>query len=202
MSGRTPLEALIRRRRMTRAFTTEPIDPALIDELLDTARRAPSAGFSQGIHFVVLSGARCDTFWRITGGEEYYADRRPALMNAPIIVLPFAVAAEYTARYSEPDKIAFGLDKAENWPVPFWITDVSMACQNLLLLLEERGLGALYFGVSEHAAELFAEIGVPEGAQTTGVIAIGHKEPTEQPSGSWRSRSRRPLSDMVHHQSW
>ena len=187
---------------MTREFTTEPVDPALIDELLDTARRAPSAGFSQGIHFVVLSGERCDAFWRITGGDEYYAARRPALMNAPIIVLPFAVAAEYTARYSEPDKIAFGLDKAEAWPVPFWITDVSMACQNLLLLVEERGLGALYFGVSRNAGELFAELGVPDGAQTTGVIAIGHKEPREEPSGSWRKRTRRPLSDMVHHQAW
>ena len=67
--------------------------------------------------------------------------------------------------------------------MPFWITDVSMACQNLLLLLEERGLGALYFGVSEHAAELFAELGVPEGAQTTGVIAIGHKVPTRDAVG-------------------
>jgi nitroreductase len=187
---------------MTREFTTEPIDPALIDELLDTARRAPSAGFSQGIHFVVLSGERCDLFWRLTGGDEYYAERRPALMNAPIIVLPFAAACEYTARYSEPDKIAFGLDKAETWPVPFWITDVSMACMNLLLLVEERGLGALYFGISAGAADLFAELGVPDSALCTGVIAIGHREPAEEPSGSSRSRPRRPLPDMVHHQHW
>ena len=186
---------------MTREFTAEPIDPALIDDLLDTARRAPSAGFSQGIHFMVLSGTRCADFWRITGGDEFYADQ-PELMNAPVIVLPFAVAGEYTARYSEPDKIAFGLDKAENWAVPFWITDVSMACQNLLLLLEERGLGALYFGVSRNADALYAELGVPDGAMCTGVIAIGHKEPGEQPSGSWRTRRRRPLADMVHHQHW
>ena len=47
--------------------------------------------------------------------------------------------------------------------MPFWITDVSMACQNLLLLLEERGLGALYFGVSRNADALYAELGVPDG---------------------------------------
>ena len=101
----------------------------MIDDLLDTARRAPSAGFSQGIHFVVFSGARCAEFWRITGGEECYAETQAGVMNAPVIVLPFAVAGEYTARYSEPDKIGLGLDKAENWAVPFWITDMSMACR-------------------------------------------------------------------------
>ncbi len=188
---------------MTREFTTEPIDPALIDELLDTARRAPSAGFSQGIHFVVLSGARCDDFWRITDGDEYYADRRPDLMNAPIIVLPFAVAGEYTARYSEPDKIAFGLsDKAANWPVPFWITDVSMACQNLLLLVEERGLGALYFGVSRNAAELFAELGVPDGR-------ADHGRDRHRPQGAGGGAlgvvaqpPAPPAREMVHHERW
>ena len=141
------LETVIRRRRMTREFSTAPVAPELIDELIDIARRAPSAGFSQGVHFVVLDGEHVDRFWAATGGDEWYAAKRPALMNAPIIVLPFAIAAEYTARYSEPDKIAFGLDDAAKWPVPFWLTDTAMATQNLLLLVEDRGLGALYFGI-------------------------------------------------------
>ncbi len=187
---------------MTREFSTDPVDPALIDELLDIARRAPSAGFSQGVHFVVLSGEHVERFWSTTGAEEWFGEQRSALMNAPIIVLPFAVAAEYTARYSEPDKIAFGLDDAANWLVPFWLTDTAMATQNLLLLLEDRGLGALYFGVSAECAALFRELGVPEGAQTIGVVAIGHRAPSDRPSGSARVRGRRPLHELVHHNRW
>jgi nitroreductase len=197
-----PLETVIRRRRMTREFSTDPVDPALIDELLDIARRAPSAGFSQGVHFVVLSGAPVETFWSTTGADEWFSASRPGLMNAPIIVLPFAVAAEYTTRYSEPDKIAFGLAEAANWPVPFWLTDTAMATQNLLLLLEDRGLGALYFGISANFDVLARHLGVPDGAQSIGVVAIGHRAATDRPSGSPRARGRRPLAQLVHHNHW
>jgi nitroreductase len=187
---------------MTREFSTDPVDPGLIDELLDIARRAPSAGFSQGVHFVVLSGEQVATFWTRTGAEEWFSERRAGVMNAPIIVLPFAVSIEYTARYSEPDKIAFGLDDPARWPVPFWLTDTAMATQNLLLLLEERGLGALYFGVSEGCDDLFRELGVPAAAQTIGVIAIGHRAESDRPSGSAQTRPRRALGDLVHHNRW
>lgn len=49
---------MIRRRRMIRAFTTEPLPEGLPDRLLAAAARAPSAGFSQGFSFLVLEGAR------------------------------------------------------------------------------------------------------------------------------------------------
>ncbi|MCU1504263.1 MAG: putative oxidoreductase [Ilumatobacteraceae bacterium] len=187
---------------MTREFSPEPVDPVLIDELLDIARRAPSAGFSQGVHFVVLSGEQVERFWSVTAADEWFSGRRSGVMQASIIVLPFAVAREYTARYSEPDKIAFGLDDAANWPVPFWLTDTAMATQNLLLLLEDRGLGALYFGVFEGCDVFFRELGVPDDAQTIGVIAIGHRAATDRPSGSPRARGRRPLGELVHRNRW
>jgi nitroreductase len=198
----SPLEQVVRRRRMTREFSTDAVDPALIDELLDIARRAPSAGFSQGVHFMVLSGEHVARFWSTTRADEWFGERRSAVMNAPIIVAPFALAAEYTARYAEPDKIAFGLDDAANWLVPFWLTDTAMATQNLLLLLEDRGLGALYFGVSPECLALFRELGVPDGAQTIGVVAVGHRAASDRPSGSPRLRGRRPIGELVHHNRW
>ena len=39
---------VVRRRRMVRSYTTEPVDPAVLDRILTNATRAPSAGFSQG----------------------------------------------------------------------------------------------------------------------------------------------------------
>ena len=49
-------ESVVRRRRMVRRFTTEPVDAEVLDRLVDLARRAPSAGNSQGAAFVVLEG--------------------------------------------------------------------------------------------------------------------------------------------------
>ena len=45
---------VVRRRRMVRNYTDEPVDPAIVDRALRNATRAPSAGFSQGWGFLVL----------------------------------------------------------------------------------------------------------------------------------------------------
>jgi nitroreductase len=47
---------VIKRRKMVRAFTGEPLAPGVADRLLHAANRAPSAGFSQGYSFLVLEG--------------------------------------------------------------------------------------------------------------------------------------------------
>lgn len=45
---------VLRRRRMVRQFDQRPLEPELLDRILESARHAPSAGFSQGFDFVVL----------------------------------------------------------------------------------------------------------------------------------------------------
>ena len=45
---------VVRRRRMVRSYTDEPVDPAVVERALEHATRAPNAGFSQGWAFVVL----------------------------------------------------------------------------------------------------------------------------------------------------
>jgi nitroreductase len=47
-------QEVLRRRRMVRKFDQRPLEPALLDQILESARHAPSAGFSQGFDFVVL----------------------------------------------------------------------------------------------------------------------------------------------------
>ena len=47
-------QEVVRRRRMVRDYSDEPVDPAVIDLALANAVRAPSAGFSQGWAFLVL----------------------------------------------------------------------------------------------------------------------------------------------------
>ncbi len=54
------LDEAIRRRRMCRNFSDRPVPPRVVDRLLDRARRAPSAGHTQGWAFLVLEGPRAD----------------------------------------------------------------------------------------------------------------------------------------------
>ncbi|HZC27314.1 MAG TPA: nitroreductase family protein, partial [Actinopolymorphaceae bacterium] len=45
---------VVRRRRMVRNFSAEPVEAAAVDRILANATRGPSAGFSQGWGFLVL----------------------------------------------------------------------------------------------------------------------------------------------------
>lgn len=187
---------------MTRRFDSRPIPHDELRDLLDLARRAPSAGYSQGVHFLALTGEPLARFWRTTGGEEYYADGTDNLLAAPVVVLPLADPAAYTSRYSESDKIAHGLHLAENWSVPFWLTDAAMATQNLLLLAQDRGLGALYFGLFDHVREAFDELGIPPQILQVGAVVLGYRAPDDAPSGSATTRSRKPTAHVVHVDRW
>lgn len=187
---------------MTREFSDQPLDPQVVMELVDTARRAPSAGYSQGVHFVVLSGEAVAEFWQTTDAEAWFAQIHEGVLRAPVIVLPIADPHAYTKRYSEADKAGHGLDDAGNWAVPFWLTDTAMAVQNLLLLVEARRLGALYFGIFRNAEVLLADLGVPEEMLSVGAVALGHRAARDRPSGSPTTRPRRPASDVVHTNRW
>ncbi|NDH24450.1 MAG: hypothetical protein EBY49_11025, partial [Actinobacteria bacterium] len=57
---------LVRGRRMTRAYTTEPVDPVVVDEILDLARRGPSAGKTDSLQFLVLDDTDVARYWDTT----------------------------------------------------------------------------------------------------------------------------------------
>lgn len=74
-----------------------------------------------------------------------FSGREPNLAPA-CVVLPFANNSLYLDRCAEPDKIQFGMDKEDNWPVPFWTVDTAMAIMLMLLAAVDEGLGAWYLG--------------------------------------------------------
>ena len=186
---------------MVRRFLADPVDPAVLDELLDLARRAPSAGYSQGTHFLVLEGADVRRFWAITLPEPHRSRFRwPGLLQAPVIVLPLADEGAYRARYAEADKAQSGLDEGE-WPVPYWQIDTAMATMTLLLAVVDADLGALFFGLFRGEDEVLRAFGVPAGVRPIGAVAIGHPHADDRVSSSVR-RGRRPLEEVVHRGRW
>lgn len=194
------------RRHMVRAFRPDPIEHALLERVLDAARRAPSAGFTQGVDLLVLEGsAQTASYWDTTLAPERRAGFPwPGLLVAPVLVVVCADPAAYVARYAEADKAHTGLgDGAERWAVPFWFVDAGMAAQNLLLAATAAGLGACLFGVFEHEPAVCAAFGVPAGVRTVATIALGHPDPSaDRPSRSASTRPRRPIGDLVHRGRW
>ena len=195
---------MVRGRKMVRSFDERPVPDDVLTRLLDIARRAPSAGFSQGVHFLVLSGpGETARYWDITMPEPRRSSfGLPGVLKAPVLVLPIAEPAAYLARYSEPDKAAAGLQTADAWPVPYWDIDTAFATMQLLLAAVDAGLGALFFGIFRHEDRLMAELGVPEGNRPIGTVALGYAAEGEQPPSSATRRPRRSLQGVVHRGRW
>ncbi|HEY6566539.1 MAG TPA: nitroreductase family protein [Actinomycetota bacterium] len=194
---------VVRRRRMVRRFDQAPVPTEVMDRVLDAGRRAPSAGFSQGVDFVVLDTPESVAdFWRITRDPEFGWEPEDIAVGPTVIVLPIADHRRYIERYSQPDKIDFGMDEAANWPVKFWEIDAAMASMMMLLAAVDEGLGGWFFGITHGERGLLDRLGVPEGLRPVGIIGFGVRAEDEEPSGSWMSRRRRPFEDQVHRGGW
>jgi nitroreductase len=197
--------AIVRRRRMCRSFRPDPVEPALVDALVDLASRSPSAGKTQGWHLVVLEGEATERFWRHAFPVERRAGFRwPGLFTAPVIALPLADPSAYVERYGEPDKAATGLGAGvDAWPTPYWTVDASMAVMTLLHGAEEAGLGALFFAVFNGADEVRAELGIPGHLQLLGAVALGWPaDDAAAEQGRSATRRRRPAEAIIHRGGW
>ncbi len=187
-------QEVVRRRHMVREFTSEPVSRASLDRILANAMRGPSAGFSQGQAFLVLSGEELKRFWAVAGDAML-----PSVMAAPLIIVPLSSKRVYLDRYAEPDKGWTDRDEAR-WPVPFWHIDTGMAALLILQTAVDEGLGAVYFGiVPEQVAGFCREFGVPDDHEPIGAIAIGHS--AETAVRDLRAR-RRPAADLIHYGHW
>ena len=190
---------MIARRRMVRNYTASPVDPAVLERIVDAGRRAPSAGFSQGQAFVVVTDRADRAAIAALAGEARYVEAGfdPWISRAPAHVIVCTSEAAYRRRYREPDKSPDG--REVEWPVPYWWIDAGAALQNILLAAVNEGLAAGFLGC--HAMSGLASLlDIPEEYSPIGVITIGHPAPDRR-SGSL-SRGRRPVRDVIHRDRW
>ena len=193
-------EEVVRKRRMVRHFTPEPVAPEVLDRILELARHAPSAGFTQGQSFVVVTKPELKKAIAGFCGEEYYvADGfDPFISEAPVLVIACTSETAYLKRYREPDKM--NDPNAElDWPVPYWHMDIGCAVMILLLAVVNEGLAAGFAGAFE-LDPLRELLGIPADVIPVGVIPIGHRAP-DKPSGSLK-RGRTSDKIYVHREAW
>ena len=195
-------DAVLRRRRMIRAYDpARPVPEAAVDAVLAAALRAPSAGFTQGTSFLVLSGAEdLAAYWAATANRDSRWLR--GMRSAPLLILVWTSQGAYLDRYSEPDKGWTDRDLA-HWSAPYWYVDAGMASMAALLSAVDQDLGACFFGVpTAQIPAVRAVFGVPDDQLSVGVVSLGYPAPTERPSGSPTRRTRRPTGQLLHHSRW
>ena len=171
----------------------------VISTALGNAIRAPSAGFSQGWDFLVLTRPEeRQAYWASTTDPDDEPDAWLAgIMTAPALILCLSDEGSYLRRYAEPDKGWTDLDEAR-WPAPYWDIDTGMAALMILLTAVDEGLGACFFGAPPEAHEdVFEAFGIPHDRNLVGVVSLGYPLPDAK-SGSLK-RGRRGLDQVAHH---
>src|SRR3984885_9663443 len=176
-------QEVVRRRRMVRTFTETPVPKESLERILGNAVRGPSAGFSQGQSFLLLTEpADRERFWATAG-----AAVNESAQTAPAVIVPMSCKRVYLDRYAQPDKGWTDRDEAR-WPVPFWHIDTGMAALLILQTVVDEDLGAIYFGIVPEAVQPFRD-------------AFGMGPDAEPVKRDLRSR-RRSLDDVVRYGRW
>lgn len=198
---------VVRARRMTRDFAEGPVPDAALRRIVAAARSAPSAGFAQGVDWLVLTGGkeRAGFFDAVTDARFRAEPGAASLFRAGAVLLPVADPEAYVRRYAEPDKALSDLAgrKAHEWEVAYWTVDAAFGVMAALLAAEDEGLGALFFRLHGEPARLEGTFGIPGGRVLIGAVAVGLRPDGPRAlTGSPVRRPRRPLGDQVHFDRW
>lgn len=170
------LEKAIRGRRSVRAYTSKDVPQNLIDEAVEMASWAPSAGNLQSRDFVIVRDR--GTKEELAGaalGQDFVAE-------APVVIVVVA-NLERVADYGRRGRDLYS------------IQDAAAATQNLLLALHERGLGSVWVGSFEEH-ETAVALGLPRHARPVAIVPVGY--PAEEPS----PRDHLPKEAYVHFEKW
>jgi len=188
------------KRRMVRHFTQDPVPDETIERILSLAQHAPSAGFSQGSAYVVVTDKETKLKVARLQGEENYSSSgfHRWISEAPVAIVACVSEKIYHDRYNEADKLDEEGKEIE-WPTPYWFFDIGAGCMIILLAAVDAGLAAAFTGIPDLGG-MRELLGIPAHFHPVGVISIGHgAKDVRSPS---LKRGRRPSGDVVHYQKW
>ena len=168
----TSLSELVRARRTTKVFGSEPVDRDTIAELLELARWAPNHHLTNPWRFYVVGTAALGRLKDAAGAEA-----AAKLDRAPTLIAVGATQGSGDAVQDEEDLLAAG-------------------CAAFLVLLgaQERGLASYWRTPAVLRTEAGrAALGVPGDVRLIGLLHLGPRR-QEQPAPE-----RAPVDDVV---SW
>lgn len=197
--GVVELSDVIRKRRMYRSFSGQPVSEEQVREILKAALQAPSAGFTQGVEYLALTKKEAVRLFLTsvtTPGWLEQSRSHSGLRNGGAVLVPFYDKERYLARYREGDKSYSTWQSEENWAQPFWLVDCAFSVMIALLKVTELGLGCVFISVDRGVEELKEQFNVPANLEPLGALVIGY--PEGGPSGSPQRKTRRAFEEVAH----
>jgi nitroreductase len=166
--------AAIRKRRSIRLYERKPVNEEKLNRVLEAGRLAPSADNRQPWRFIVVTDDKIKEKLRVAYDEEWF-------VTAPVIIVGCAVPEEAWVR----------MDGQE-----YWMVDVAIAMQNMILTATELGLGTCWIADFDEEAARKA-LKLPLDVRVVAMTPLGYPAEEKRPVGN-----RKPLSEIVHSNNW
>ena len=172
----------IKTRRSVRKYKPAPVDDSTVETVLEAARWAPSWKSTQCCRFIVVrdSGIKAELADTLIANPA-----TEAIIQAPVVIVACAELGKSGLKGG-----AYITDKGD-----WYMFDVALAMQNLVLAACSLGLGTVHIGYfdARKAADL---IKLPEGFVVVEMIPLGY--PNEEP----QIKSRREIQESIYYEMY
>ncbi|SPP99583.1 Nitroreductase [Candidatus Sulfobium mesophilum] len=178
----------IKTRRSIRRFQDRPVEGDKLNSLLEAVRMSPSwANFQCWRFIVVKDKTKREKMSDLTYVESFFAPlgykanpAKKGLIEAPVVIVACA----------DPAK------SGVIWDQHYYMTDVGIAAQTLMLSARALGLGTVFVGVYDEE-KIRGLLEIPPLIRIVGLFPLGY--PLEEKKDG---PPRKPLSEIVSYEKW
>ncbi|MCJ7605038.1 MAG: nitroreductase family protein [Dehalococcoidales bacterium] len=183
----------IKNRRSIRHYTSDPVDEATVQKLIEAANWAPSWGNTQCWRFIIIRDEEtrvriAETLKRVeVDGEWVENAAMKAIKQAPVLIVLCAELGKAGYRHNGTALT----NKAQSW----YIFDVALAMENLTLAATAMEMGTVIVGGfdSDKVDEI---LGVPDNLTVVTMTPLG------VPAQPGRVSPRKKASDLVYYEKF
>ncbi len=178
----------IKTRRSIRRFADKPVADRDIEAILDAVRHSPSWSNMQCWRFVVVKDEKTkQTISELSSPESLLKPMgyktnpaKKGIAEAPVLIIACA----------DPGRSGVVQNQ------PYYMADIGIAAQTLMLAVRGLGLGTVFTGIFDENG-LRKLLGIPDEIRVVGIFPIGYppEEKKEMPP-------RKPLKEIVFYERW
>ncbi len=165
-------------RRSVRRFKDTSVEEEKIDACLEAARAAPSWANGQPWHFIVVRGRLNVDFLGVLPGD---------MKDVPMCILACG----------DPG------DSGDIDGKPYYLVDVAIATEHLILEAMEQGLGTIWIASFKEEA-VKKQLGIPDRIKVVAAVPIGYpaESAARKAKRTAQNIDRKQLPEFVHYDKW
>jgi nitroreductase len=175
---------VIKSRTSVRAYSDAPVEDEKITYVLDCARRAPSWANKQCWRFIVVKNE--ETITKVAKNSLF----NQWLKTAPVLIIACADPTESGSRNT----------------LNYYLVDVAIALENLMLAATDIGLGTCWVGGFDEE-KIKEQLEVPKRIRIVALTPLGYPADKKTLFTSTfrfitRRDKRKSLDEIVHYEHW